>query len=279
MYGSNGTDVPYTFGAATTDDITFGTGQGALASNSTWVVFGWYLPTTLTAGRTLYSAGSTANCAVIGATTSELELLTAFSTTQGKWTTSGLGLTINVWRYIAIAISVHDTGPLMSCRVWAGSISTVPVEISVSQTTAPAGTATSSGTWYIGNKGTGSLAFQGDIDMVDFGYGAGTGINSTLLMPAANGSITQAEADLFLALFVIPIWTGDHAAIDRGRGNVAQGSTAKWFIDMSASGASFGRPANISDPEVALTINGATASKNACPRPPISRPGWPLRRR
>lgn len=271
--------MPYTFGGGTGDDINFGTGQGALASNSTWAVFGWYYPTTLTAGRTLFSAGSTANCAVIGATTSELELLTAYSTTPGKWTTSGLGLTTNTWTFIAVAISVHDTGPLMSCRVWAGSISTVPVEISVSQTTAPAGTATSSGTWYIGNKGTGVLAFQGDIDMMDFGHGGGTGINSTLLMPAANGSITQAEADLFLALYVIPIWTGDHAAIDRGRGNIAQPSTAKWFIDLSAGGGSSGRPANVSDPEVALSINGATVSNNACPRPPISRPGWPQRRR
>lgn len=271
--------MPYTFGGNTGDDITFSSSQSALASNSTWAVFGWYLPTTLTAGRTLFSAGSTANCAVIGATTSELELLTAFSTTQGKWTTSGLGLTINTWRYIVVVISVHDTGPLMSCRVWAGAFGTAPVEISVSQTTAPAGTATGSATWYIGNKGTGILAFQGDIDMVDFGYGGGTGINSTLLIPAAHGAITQAEADLFLALYVIPIWLGDHAAIDRGRGNAGQGSTAKWFVDLSAGGAGFGRPATVVDPEVALTINTAVASKNACPRPPISRPGWPLRRR
>lgn len=272
--------MPYTFGASNADDANIGSTQTALATGTMFYVAGWFRPTTLTAGRTLWSVGSTANCAVIGATTSELELLVDYTTTDGKWTTSGMALTVNAWTFIAVIISNLNSGPSMAARVWAGTIDQAPREITCTQTTAPVGTVVGTSTWYIGNKGTGLLAFQGDISDVAMMHSTGTGKDAALSIPATQGTITQDEADLFRQLYVEPAWRGDHALAFERRGGPgsATAPTARWFTELNDGGQVIGRPLTAVSPELALTINGATVA-SGCPRPAQTRPSWPWRKR
>lgn len=272
--------MPYTFGAGTGDDINFGATQSTLASATMFSVSGWFRPTTLTAGNTLWSAGSVANCAVIGATTSELELLVDYTTTDGKWTTSGLGLTTGGWRFIAVIMSTIDT-PLMGCRVWAGTVELAPTEVTCTQTTAPVGTSVGVATWYVGNKGTGLLAFQGDISDVMMMNGNAVGTVASLSIPAAYGTFTQAEADLFRDLYVRPAWGGDLASVFGRRSGPAATAVppARWFIELNNGVQVVGRAITAVTPESQPSINTATVTATGCPRPAVTRPGWPRRRR
>ena len=67
--------MAYTFGGATTDDITFASAITIGANSRAALICGWWYPTTLTATRKLWSANSTGIVgAEIDTTTSELRL-------------------------------------------------------------------------------------------------------------------------------------------------------------------------------------------------------------
>lgn len=254
-----------TFGGGTGDDINLA-GASTIANLTTLVVAGWWYPTTLTAGNGLWSVGNVAGCK-IHTTTSELQLITD-NTTDGLITTSGLGLVTNTWQFLAFLGSFTNTGPAEAWRVWKGN-STAPVEIGTVVTTAPVGNFTGNATWYIGNLGTGTVAFQGDIASVVFIHGAGM-----LLSGTTTGTLSQDDADLVLRDSVWPLWLGDIAKME-----TADSSRPHFFMELANSTqAAYGRP-NATDPTWAAGANGATVSANGNPRPPISRPAWPLRRR
>lgn len=141
----------------------------------------------------------------IATTTSEVELLSN-NVTDGLWTTSGLSLVINEWRFIATLMAC-GTAPTTAWRVWAGTATNAPTEITVTQNTAPAGAFTGNTNITLGNLANGTVAFQGLIgDAVD--------IRQTVsaegpLQLAAFGAITQDDADLIYRTVVVPIWKGD----------------------------------------------------------------------
>lgn len=260
-----------TFGGSTGDDVTI-TAILSMATASTIIVAGWWYPTTLTAGRGLWSVGNVAGCK-IHSTTSEVQLITD-NTTDGLTTTSGLGLVTNTWQFLAFLGTFDNTGPASAWRVWKGN-SSAPVEIGTTATVAPVGNFTGNATWYIGNLGTGIVAFQGDIAGFTYMHGAGSGATASLLAPTVSGALSQDDADLVLRDIVTPLWLGDYAKIE-----TTDSTRPHFFFELNRSAvAGYGRPLNGTDPTFLAVANGVSVSANGNPRPPISRPAWPLRRR
>lgn len=197
-----------TFGAANTDDATIGLGFSVGATGTTYFIAGWFRPTTLTAGRALWSLGANIFAAIDSTDTSEL-LLTSDNTTDGNWTTTGVGNAVDTWRFIAVMNAANNTGPTASWRAWAGDEVSVPSEITVTQAVAPSGNFTGNANLTFGNKAsTGTAAFQGDIAEVTY---IATSSAGALLPPfglASHPTISQTEADWIYATYVVPIWMG-----------------------------------------------------------------------
>lgn len=173
-------------------------------STSAILIAGWFYPTTLTAGRGLWAV-DTITGSRIATTTSELNMDTN-NVTDGQWLTSGLGLAVDTWRFIAWMLNT-GTAPAAAWRVWAGTVDTAPTEITVTNPTAASGNFTAATAFTLGNRGNSSVAFQGDIgDAVFIHQGVAT---AGPLGVAAGGTITQDEADQVYRTLVVPIWKGN----------------------------------------------------------------------
>jgi hypothetical protein len=203
--------MSWSFGTPTNTQLSVSQiGMGA--NLRTGLVAGWWNPTTLTSGRAYWSH-SNINSARVAATTSEMTLHLDMSTTDGVWTTSGAGVVINQWQFLAFMLSTQNTGPAAAWRVWRGTADTPPVEVTVNLTTAPTGTMVGATTHNTGNLTGGTVPLQGLIGSNVAAVKEGTvNAGSSLRGPlktAAFGAITQAEADLVLQRVVTPLWLGN----------------------------------------------------------------------
>ena len=196
--------MAFTFGAGTGDDMTWTESASPWGSNRrSGVICGWYFPTTLTAGRALWSVGAN-HRAVIAATTSEINIFFDRAT-DTQWTTTGLGFAINQWHFIAVLMNSSNTGVVTNFKVWRSVGTDIPTAVSVAVVTAGTGNATSSTIPTIGNiSATGNSAFQGDIGRFD--YVVGTANNA--FIANTNGSIDAEQERRIFEYVVLPIWQG-----------------------------------------------------------------------
>lgn len=261
--------MPYTFGGNTGDDVTSSVGTTMMAASTAMFISMWIFPTTLTSGRCIWSFGNI-NCCGIHTTTSELFFNTDEST-GAAWNTTGAALAVNKWSYVAVLES-HAAASAVAWRVWTGDAENPPVERTVTQTTAPGTGFTGNAALTVGNKGTGVLAFQGDIAQVAFAASSLTGADASFYVPATVGTITQAEADLINILLVQPLWQGDYAKLTETRRSSATGLNTRWFIEMQGVPLLIGNNVAAGNPYISPTVNTALPSNNGCPRPPYSRP-------
>jgi hypothetical protein len=259
--------VSYTFGGATGDDVTWSSSTTIGAASRVAFVAGWWKPTTLTAGRTLWSAGNVLSAA-IHSTTSELVLTVDNATTDGTWTTTGAGLTVGTWTFLAFLLNT-SSAPGAAWTVWSGTDLVAPAQCTITAGTAMSGALTGNATSYVGNKGTGSVAFQGQVENVVFGVsaaGAGSAVNPFAI--AAFGTTTAAEALWIEERLVRPIWQGEHAAAKRL--GVFAGAWDWSYLPFSGPLFAVERficsRASV-NPRVAPTVNGATVSAERGPRP------------
>lgn len=202
--------MAYTLGGATTDDITYATGSSGGGDGNSEFLWGWWLPTTLTATRGLWSRGNTFGCE-IDATTTSIRLRTD-NTTDGQWT-APVGLTVGVPIFLAFLSTCTNTGPAAGWAVWTGTMDAHPAEVTVTQATAPVGNFTGSANFTIGNKGTASTAFQGDAKHIGYILNSFVGGSVARTNPfhiATAGTISTAERQLALERFVMPAWSGNH---------------------------------------------------------------------
>lgn len=202
--------MAWSFGTPTNTQLSVSQ-IGIGANQRTGLIAGWWYPTTLTAGRAYWSASSI-NSARVAATTSEMTLHTD-NTTDGVWTTSGAGIVVNQWHFLAFMLSTLSTGVLASWRVWRGTRDTAPTEVTVNVTTAPVGAFVGATTHNTGNLTGGTVPFQGiigsNVAIVKEGAGvAGSSLKGPL-KTAAVGAITQDEANLALQRLVWPLWLGN----------------------------------------------------------------------
>lgn len=196
--------MSYTFGGATTNKYQISRSAGI--PNAVWLFCGWFKPTTLTAGNGLFSNGTGITGVAIAATTSELKSTTDHATTDGVFTTSGLGLVVDVWQFIAILQTATTSAG--ACRVWMGTVDTAPQEVTVTTTTAPVGATVVQSTMNVGQIGSvGTVAFQGVIEQCVLVVQAAAGVAASLPVAAA-GTIAQNEADQVLRQAVVPFWNG-----------------------------------------------------------------------
>jgi hypothetical protein len=254
--------VPYTFGAATADDVTFASATNFQTGRIIYVS-GWWRATTLTSGRGLWGNGNSFFYASVNSTTSELRMF-APATVNGEWTTPGL--VVNEWRFLAFALTILDAGNLAAWRIWSGSLDTAPQEQTVTQVVAPSGGFTSGGaSMYIGARGTGLFAFQGDVSDVTIVVSSATvGATTHPLGIAAAGVISNDEAQHMYETMVQPAWLGDISAIIR---RPVVGDYSSYHVGLANGGIVVGGPRASATLAPVLTTNGATWSQNGAPRP------------
>lgn len=257
--------MSYTFGAATTNAITFTLSNGLIGDNRQVLVAGWWYPTTLTATRAYWGAGATIG-AEVDTTTSEIRLRTD-NTTDGQWVTSGAGITTNKWHFLAFLNAAENTTVAGAWRVWVGDENTAPVIQTPSVSVSRSGNYTSSNAFAVGNKSGGSAAFQGDIGWVSIIWSENPGINTPLYV-GTSGVIADAEATLVEERWILPLWRGtpDPTRYVPGLMNAAY-LFAHFGLDLQpvfVTQLVNGNPAS-----AAATVNGATWSEN---QPPVRLP-------
>lgn len=197
--------MAYTFGGTTGDDLTWTESASPWgASGRSGIIAGWFRPTTLTAGSALWSVGAV-HRAVIASTTSEINLFFD-RTTDTQHTTSGLGLAVNEWHFIAMLNNSFNTGPVTNWAVWRSVGTNIPTQVTVNQTVAGAGNAVSSTVVTAGNVGAaGTVAFNGQIGRFDYVVA----VVANALIPNSNGSLAAENQRLMFEQVVVPIWKGD----------------------------------------------------------------------
>lgn len=262
--------MSYTFGGATADDIVVTSGLAAGGNGTAALFAGWWYPTTLTATRGYCSSGNVYGMEVDSAT-DELRFRTD-NTTDGQWTTTGADITVNKWWFIAFLSTQNNTGPAAAFRCWVGTAENAPTEVTVTSAVAPIGNFTGNANRFVGNKGTGTLAFQGDVGWMTT-IGSSAGGTSGLNIGTA-GAIADSEAEITLNKWVIPLWLGRPVLWPTGNSTLlfnavhfplGNGGVVYHFSDDPAD-------LNAIEP----TINGATFSHN---RPPTAPPeSWMFQR-
>jgi hypothetical protein len=265
--------VAYTFGAATGDDITWtesASNYGSSARSN--LVCGWWFPTTgPTATRCLWSFGTVNRCA-IATTTSEIDIWLD-RTTDAQHTTSGLGLAVNRWHFIAVLGSFFNTGAVTNYRVWRGVDAETPSLVTVNVTTAGAGNSTASTIATVGNLGSaGTVAFQGDIGRFDFV--ASTAANS--LVRNATGLISADDEFAIYTQLVIPIWQGSMPTFYNSGTDANNGITHQVLdLDNGAWVRSIRNGGSIITMDRSVTIAGATVSQNRASIGRMRPVAWP----
>lgn len=201
------------------------------AASSATLFAGWFLPTTLTAGRGYWSAGTITGIEV-GTTTSEV-IGRIQSLTNGVYTSSGAGIAVGNWYFIAHYLDATNTGPNSVHKLWVGKIDSPPREVTFTQTTQPVGAFTSATIVTFGNKGNaGNVAFQGDVGNCFFAtQSTNTGGPFNLLSYGPGGKgvaeIANESAGL-LNNFILPWWSGETFP-QRGRDYSFSATTADRF--------------------------------------------------
>lgn len=196
----------FVFGAGNGDDIAV-TSSPTLGAGATSMFFGWFKPTTLTAGRYYVSVSNTVGLS-INATTSELTYITDGATTDGVYNSTGAGIVVNEWVFIAGYVGVVSN-PLAGCALWVGRVGQIPLQLTVTQATAMAGTPAGGTSLTMGNRGTGSLALQGNIGWVIWLHSANALAVTGMIPVVTPQTPTQAELDIIYNQHVLPMWRGD----------------------------------------------------------------------
>jgi len=257
--------MAYTFGGNTADDINLGMAAGANGNNAQSFHAGWFYPTTLTTGRYYLSCGNTIGLGVAG-TTSELTWTTANATTNGVWTSTTAAITTNKWHFIALFSTTRNTGPQLSVVAWVYDDVSGWRNATMAQTTAPAGNFTAGTAMTIGNRGTGTVAFQGDIGDC-LAIHAGTQTGRGILPTVTAGTILPGESNLIYEKLVLPTQCGKFDIQNLvSAGYAATFEIATFHLDYG--GAWTRRWAQTSltvgNPTIS-TINGAVLSQNRAP--------------
>lgn len=262
--------MAYTFGADNTDDIVMPVVSAVIGPTVSGLLTCWVNPNTgPTAGRAILGFGNNVGRIAHSSTPNEIDVILPTGGTDGTWTSSGLSLQTNTWRFLAIAWSAV-AGPTMDVKLWAGDGVNPPVAVSIAQAVAPTGTFTSSSTATIGNGAASSaIAFQGDLAQFDlFTTSTAAGANHPFGQSAYGAFSAESEA-LLLSRFVLPLWQGSYRA--RSNGQIVNNTTSAQHIsvDLGLQGVACRHVQTTAGTEsiAALTINGATPSAQGCPRP------------
>lgn len=201
--------MAYTFAGANTDRIEQSLGVTLHSDNDAQLFAGWFYPTGLTAGNRYWSQGATSG-AEIDATTSEIRMKTDHNTTDGEFVTSGAGITVDKWWFIAWAHSLESGGgPTNAYRVWVGDAETPPTEVTVTVAVTRSGTLVSSNNITIANTSGGSVSWAGLVGAFAYLNLSDLAGRIGWFNNAATGSLSNDEAAFLLQRYVTPMWAGN----------------------------------------------------------------------
>lgn len=257
--------MAWTFGGATTHKVDHTVDVAPFAINRTTLVTCWIYPTTLTATRCLWAAGAVWRLAVDTTTTSLR--FTTDGTTDGAYTAPA-GLATNTWTFVALLSNSGASGTVAAPRIWTGTQFSQPIERTVTTATAHVGAQISSSTTFtVGNTTGGSLSLQGDIGGVCVLVDPESASNNVLGV-GANGSLSQADADMIFQRFVNPLWRGDLHSVHQPNLTTTQtaaGGTRGFLISSGMD-----NPISVwgvrTASRVAGTVTGAVWSQRRTPR-------------
>jgi hypothetical protein len=274
--------MPFTLGGVggDGDDATWTESASAYGTSArSSLVCGWFFPTALTSGRTLWSFNLTSRCS-IATTTSEIDLFLQ-RTTPSQHTTSGLGLVTNKWHFIAVLGSFFNTGVVTNYRVWRGVETDVPSLVTVNITTGGAGNSTGQTIATVGNLGsTGAVCAFGDYGRFDFV----TATLASTLCTNATGLISADDESAIFNRLVIPIWNAKFPTFYNSGQDTNSGIT---HIAQDFTAGAYGRSIRLGSTTVTMdrTIaisaagTGSGLSQNAEPFRAIGPLSWPDRLR
>jgi hypothetical protein len=200
--------MSYTFGASAANDITWGLGQLTGNQNTAFMVCGWFRPTAVTAGRSLWSFGNTGINAKWSATAGELDLVTNNVTTDGVWRTTGAGFAADNWYFIASLYQLSLA--TANITLWIGLGSSLPVKYTLTNTGIPSGNNTgATAIFYLGNLGTSTTAgFVGQIGSCSL-YQINSSVLPNPLGLSSFTALSQAEEDFVFQNYVFNSWSGN----------------------------------------------------------------------
>lgn len=154
------------FGAATTDNVDFGT-AGGIANLDPFTMLTWCYPTTLTDARRIWQKGlnTTLKRLNIDGTAGEVRVLIARATTNTDYRTNSTPLTLNAWNFLAVTFrSAAGAGQVVN--IYKGTLIAVAAEATYGTAIDGAGAVgdDSADEYTVANTdNTGGLSFQGRI--------------------------------------------------------------------------------------------------------------------
>ncbi len=239
--------MPAVFGANTGDDfktdstLSWSTVQAHL-------VFGWFYPTTLTAGKGYWGCTSASTHAEVAPATDEMRFVFQRATTDAVWDSSDADITVDNWWWIGMFTRTSGTVWMLPPYVWIGTPTTPPVLKTVASSTAGSGAASNSATALgFGNTGPSDAnAFEGDIGHVGqiHHYNETDPLVNIFQVPSISSSALTAAEELFIyQRFVVPIWQGDIGRFQSGkmRQNIQDSAVSPChlgdFVTLDAGGA------------------------------------------
>lgn len=231
--------MSYTYGAAASNDITWATGVLAGAASSAFLVCGWWRPTTITAGRGLWSFGNTGICARWSTIANQIDLVTNNVTTDGVWNTTTANFVAGNWYFMACLYQTSTA--TTNITFWSGTGSNTPIKFALTNTTAPVGNNTAStAVFYLGNIGTSTTAgFQGQIGSCNLFQLSGNSVPNNPFLISNFTSLSADEENYIYTEFVIPSWLGVKFPTACQNISFSSLTPPTWqacYFDMEASG-------------------------------------------
>lgn len=269
--------MPYTNGAGSGDDINHTRTTAGLAALMNLVMM-WVNPDSTgggAGGDFLFSLGNVTGIAQGTTSSAEIRLTNDHVTTDGVFETTDVGLVAGEWRFIACLMSAIS-GSFVP-RVWTGTADKPPVLHAGTTVTAASGNVTSSATVTVGNRGTGSVSFAGQIGQTcHLQAVAGTSGSSgwgRLFTVAGTGNAV-AEAEL-LARVIQPAWRDMSIIRDMCVGAQAGNHDMTFFPMNSLIVDRLTYAATVVTNSGLAVANGSTISQQ---REPRAIPNFPLTR-
>jgi hypothetical protein len=201
--------------------------------------------------------------AEVDGTTSEIRWIFDAATTDGEYVTSGLGMVIDQWQFLAFFAAMESSGNLVTPRIWRGTVDEPPVMFTPSVSVSPAGNWVGQNTVYVGNHGTATTAFQGDIGSVSFLTVRSSGATQPFSV-ITNGTLDADIERNIEKWWVNPIWQGRSPQFFRPPAVATQWMMAHIALDGDIALASQVGETLSNYPTI--TTNGATASQRRPPR-------------
>lgn len=265
--------MAYTFGAAATDTIQRTTVIDPYTQNRQSLVYAWWYPTTLTAGRAYYGMSGGTSGLRVDATTDELIFTLDRATTDYTFVSSDADIVVDTWYFIAVHISQGAISATPNTRIWLGTADSPP-RLLTGSTTNGSGNRTAGPRVVLGNTTTtSSVSFQGDIEHA--GYicaNPSSDAESAAILFGHSDTSAAPNDEFILSRLVSPLWRGEFPAAVRACTGAAEYAHHPLINSGRGYRVAITATSVTSAAASSMTISGATPSNRRGPRDYVGSP-------